>query len=167
MEVQHKQYQQETPQAANRARHASQCSICLHPQREFIEDEWVNWGNTTVISERFSVSKDAIYRHARYLDLFRPRHKNLKSALEKIIERLDLVPVSGSVVLGAIREYAKLGAAEAKLEVTQAAVPAGMAAVTKRQEQRESEPIPSANHTLLELPETEQQEPVTEIPTVQ
>jgi hypothetical protein len=155
MEDQEKQYPQEGQEAANRARHASQCSICEHPECESIEHEWVNWHNTTVLSERYGVSRDAIYRHARYLNLFRQRRKNLRGALEKIIERLDLAPVTGSVVLGAIRELAKLDAAEPKLEHGQAAQPI-----------HEQEAASLASEEVATEP-SEAETQVTETPTLQ
>jgi hypothetical protein len=42
------------------------------------------------------------------LGLFVRRQKNRKRFLEMIMERLDVTPVSGSVVLGAFKMYMKL-----------------------------------------------------------
>ena len=156
-----KQYDpQDAQQVANLARHQSQCSICLHSQRESIEEDWVNWGNTTVISERYKVSRDAVYRHACYLDLYQRRQKNIKGALERIIERLDLATLTGSTVLGAIRGYAKLVASEEALQATQAAK-------TGMQEEKEPEMLSDAAATLKECPEVEKQGQLSENTTVQ
>ena len=162
-----KQYDpQDAQQVANLARHQSQCSICTHPERESIEDEWVNWGNTTMISERYKVSRDAVYRHARYRDLYRQRQKNWKGTLEKIIERLDMTPLSGSVILSAIREYAKLDAAEQKAQPRQSEERAGTEA--KPQDKPEAELSPSDDAAALtEPPEVEKPSQVTENTTVQ
>jgi hypothetical protein len=60
-------------------RHQSQCSICSHPQREEIEEEWINWGCTTLLADRYRVSRYSIYRHMRALDLSKERQKKVQS----------------------------------------------------------------------------------------
>jgi hypothetical protein len=93
---------------ASLGRHQSQCSVCSHPQRQEIEEAWLNWGNTTLLADHYKVSRDAIYRHMKALGLFSERQKRVKFAYEKIIERLDMVSVSGSTVLAALKAYISL-----------------------------------------------------------
>ena len=83
-----------TPQkgpSASLCRHQCQCSVCSHPQRQAIEEEWVNWGSTTLLAEKCGLSRDGIYRHAHALGLFRERQKGIKRLYEKVLERLDSV----------------------------------------------------------------------------
>jgi len=91
-------------------RHRSQCSVCSHPQCQEIEREWINWGNTTELSHRYGLSRDSVYRHMHALNLFRKRQRNLKAALEKMIERTELAPVTGSAIIAAIKAYISLSA---------------------------------------------------------
>ena len=92
----------------NLGRHQAQCAICNHPDREQIEYEWVNWGRTSYIAECYRVSRYGLYRHAHALDLFSKRERNIKGALEKIIERMDVTDMSGGTILGAIKLYLSL-----------------------------------------------------------
>jgi murein L,D-transpeptidase YcbB/YkuD len=92
----------------NRKRHEAQCSICKHPRREEIEHEWCSWASTARLAAKYKISKDAIYRHAGALGLFERRSRNLKAALEKIIEQAESVDVNASAVVSAIQAYAKI-----------------------------------------------------------
>jgi hypothetical protein len=93
-------------------RHQSQCRICAHADHEQIEQEWINWGNTSLIAERYGVSRDGIYRHAHALGLFGKRRRNVVMAAEKMIERVDTTPISSSAILSAIKVLAKINSAE-------------------------------------------------------
>jgi hypothetical protein len=142
MEDQEKQYPQQGQQAANRARHASQCAICQHPERERIDHEYLTWCSPAEISERSGFSRYSLYRHIGIFGLDRQRRKNLTGAVERIIERLDITPVSGAVVLAAIRDLAKLNAAEEKLQQVQAAALVGR---ETGKERSEAEPLSASD----------------------
>ena len=86
----------------------AQAGVCRHPQREDIEREWVDWGNTSRISEEFRLSRDSIYRHAHALGLFEKRRRNVKRALERIIERSEGVEVTESAVVAAVQALSKI-----------------------------------------------------------
>jgi hypothetical protein len=92
-------------------RHTNHCSVCKHPQRVEIERDWISWGNTTRIAREYHVSRDSLYRHAHALDLFGKRRRNVRMALEKIIERAEDVQVNASAVVAAIQAYAKINRA--------------------------------------------------------
>ena len=98
----------EEERSARLRRHQAQCSVCQHPQFEEIEEAWVNWGNTTLLAKDYGVSRDAVYRHMRALDLFKVRQKRVKVIYEKILERLDMVSVHGATLLAALRDYTAL-----------------------------------------------------------
>jgi hypothetical protein len=98
--------------SVNLGRHASQCSICLSAYREEIEERWIGWSSTTQMAKEYNTSRDSIYRHMHALDLFRKRQRNIVSALEQIIERVDQTPTSGPDILSAIKLYEKMDSAE-------------------------------------------------------
>jgi Zn-dependent peptidase ImmA (M78 family) len=91
-------------------RHESHCSICAHAQRDDIEQEFVNWTSPTRIAKGYNISRDAIYRHASAIGLFAKRQKNIRSALEKIIEQSGEVDVNAAAVVAAIQAYSKINA---------------------------------------------------------
>lgn len=94
----------------NKGRHEANCRICAHPEREQIENEWCAWANTTKLAKKYKVSRDSIYRHVAAFSLREKRGKNLRAALERIIERAEDVPVNASAVVSAIQAYAKINA---------------------------------------------------------
>ena len=99
---------EEEERSARLRRHQAQCSVCQHPQCQEIEEAWVAWENTTLLAKDYGLSRDAIYRHMRALDLFTVRQKRVKVIYEKILERLDMVSVNGATLLAALRDYTAL-----------------------------------------------------------
>jgi hypothetical protein len=89
-------------------RHAHQCTICSHPQLDEIDLAFVNWASPSELSREYSVSRDAIYRHARALNLIDVRRRNVRAALERIIERAGEVEVNAAAVVSAVSAYAKI-----------------------------------------------------------
>ena len=94
----------------NPARHEAKCSICAHPQREEIDRDFVNWTSAKRIATDYRLSRDAVYRHAWATNLFVKRQKNIRSALEKIIEQAGEVDVNAAAIVGAVQAYAKINA---------------------------------------------------------
>lgn len=72
-------------ESVNAGRHEKQCSICGHTQREEIEGAFVGWRSVNKIASGFYVSRDAVYRHARASGLLEKRRRNVRAALEHII----------------------------------------------------------------------------------
>jgi hypothetical protein len=96
----------------NIQRHSRTCSVCNHPQREAIEGAFVAWQSPTTIAVEYGLADRAsIYRHAHAFDLFTSRKRNIRAALEKIIERAGDVEVTASAVVAAVQAYAKINAA--------------------------------------------------------
>lgn len=93
---------------ASMGRHEKTCRVCSHSDRKQIEDEWCAWANTSNLAKKYSLSRDSIYRHCHAFDLFQKRSRNLKAALERIIERSDDVPVNAAAVVSAVQAYAKI-----------------------------------------------------------
>jgi hypothetical protein len=56
------------------------------------------------------LSRDSLYRHAHAVGLFGKRQRNIRAALERIIERSEDVEVTASSIVSAIQAYAKINA---------------------------------------------------------
>src|SRR5947209_5680145 len=92
----------------NPERHAGKCTICAHEQREEIELAFVSWKSPITIATEYGLVTNSVYRHARALGLFEKRQRNIRAALEKIIERCGEVDVTASAVVAAVQAYAKI-----------------------------------------------------------
>jgi hypothetical protein len=98
----------QSPSAVSPGRHAYQCTICSHPKLDEIEQAFVNWASPSELSREYSVSRDAIYRHARALNLIDTRRRNVRAALERIIEKAGEVEVNAAAVVNAVSAYARI-----------------------------------------------------------
>lgn len=95
---------------SSRKRHERDCKVCHHSQRMKIEREWITWGDTTLIAKQHRLTRDSIYRHAHANGLFAKRRRNIRHALERIIEKAGAVPVTAPAVVAAIHTYSKINA---------------------------------------------------------
>ena len=91
-------------------RHEYHCRICSHPKRVEIEQAFVTWNSPARISKEYGVSRDSVYRHAHALGLMAKRRRNVRSALERIIEKAGDVEASAAAVVSAVAAYAKINA---------------------------------------------------------
>src|ERR1035441_8487953 len=93
-------------------RHQRTCSVCGHEQRDEIESAFVGWRSPAAIAEEYGLADRAsVYRHAHALGLFSKRQKNVRGALETIIEKAGEVDGTASAVVAAVQAYAKINAA--------------------------------------------------------
>lgn len=93
-------------------RHKRNCSICAHERCDEIEGEFVAWRSPSAIAGEFGLSdRSSVYRHARAFGLFAKRQKNVRAALERIIEKAGEVDVTASSVVAAVQAYSKINAA--------------------------------------------------------
>jgi hypothetical protein len=93
-------------------RHRRNCSVCAHPKRTEIEAEFVAWRSPAAVAQEYGLADRAsVYRHAHALGLFAKRQRNVRAALERIIEQADGVEVTASSAVAAIQAYAKINAA--------------------------------------------------------
>jgi hypothetical protein len=96
----------------NLGRHAAECKICAHPQREEIEREFINWRSPAAIAKSYRLANRAsVYRHAHAYGLFPKRQRNVRAALEKIIECAGEVEVNVAAVVSAVGAYTRINAA--------------------------------------------------------
>lgn len=97
--------------AVNRGRHEKYCTMCKHPKREEIERDFINWRSPAEIARTYRLSDGGtVYRHAHVFGLFAKRCRNVRAALEHIIERAGSVEVSAASVVAAVQAYAKINA---------------------------------------------------------
>jgi hypothetical protein len=89
-------------------RHERDCNVCRHAEREQIEREWIGWGDTTRIAKQYRLSPDSLYRHAHAQGLFAKRQRNVRKALERIIEKAEVVHFNAASVVAAVQAYAKI-----------------------------------------------------------
>jgi hypothetical protein len=89
-------------------RHARDCAICSHTEREQIEIEFLAWESPTRLARRFKISRRTIYRHASAMDLFEKRSRNVRSALEKVIERGCETAIGARGLVAAVEAYSKI-----------------------------------------------------------
>jgi len=83
------------PTPVNSGRHAAECKICAHPQRDEIERDFVNWRSPASITKQYGLrNRSTVYRHAHAVGLFPKRQRNVRAALENIIERAAEVEVN-------------------------------------------------------------------------
>jgi hypothetical protein len=94
----------------NRGRHEHQCRICSHPKRDEIEQAFIAWVSPAQIAKKYSVSRDGVYRHAHVFGLMDKRRRNVRAALERIIERAGEVDVTATAVVAAVQAYSKINA---------------------------------------------------------
>lgn len=107
-------------QSASLRRHQSQCSVCTHPQRQEIEEAWLDWANTIDLADKCGLSRDAVYRHMHVLGLFHERQKRRKRLYENILERAPITSFRSSDIVKLLKEYMALCERE---EANQAASP--------------------------------------------
>ena len=86
------------------------CSICAHGRREEIDLEFESWTSPTRIATEYRVSRDSIYRHARATGLLPKRQKNVRTALEEVIEQAGEAEVNAAAVVSAVSAYSKINA---------------------------------------------------------
>ena len=101
----------EDSKAVSLGRHKTNCTVCAHGKRDEIEQEFVAWKSPVLIATECGLAdRTSIYRHAHALGLFAKRQRNIRAALEKIIERAGEVEVTSSAVVAAVQAYAKINA---------------------------------------------------------
>jgi hypothetical protein len=95
----------------NLGRHKRNCTVCSHPQKQEIEADFVAWRSPAVIANQYGLAdRTSVYRHAHALGLFADRQRNVRAALERIIERADDVEMNAAAIVSAIQAYTKINA---------------------------------------------------------
>jgi len=119
--------------APDLSHHERHCIICRHPEREDIEEAFLNWHSTANIRFEFKIpSRTTIYRHACACGLFERRGRNLRAALELIIEDAGCVKPRAEGVIKAIRAYTKINSAGEWIEPPAHVIVSSSAALASR-----------------------------------
>jgi hypothetical protein len=92
-------------------RHRRTCSVCRHLKCAEIEADFVTWRSPAAIAKEYELSdRSSIYRHAHAIGLFAKRQRNVRAALERIIEKAGEVEVTAAAVVAAVQAYSKINA---------------------------------------------------------
>jgi len=69
----------------------------------------VNWASPANLAEQYGLAdRTTVYRHAHALGLFEKRKRNVRAALERIIEKAGEVEVTAAAVVTAVQTDAKI-----------------------------------------------------------
>jgi hypothetical protein len=86
-------------------RHRRKCSVCNHPERDAIEEEFLDWRSPQAIGAHYGIHKNSIYCHAHAMGLFAQRRGSVRSALECLMEQAEHAKVTGETIISAIRAF--------------------------------------------------------------
>ena len=90
-------------------RHRRKCTLCKHAERDAIEEAFLHWLSPEFITKEFELPDwSTLYRHAHATGLFAQRRRNVRFALENVIERSVEVEITAAGLVRAIRAYASL-----------------------------------------------------------
>lgn len=96
------------PSRAALSRHKRKCTICQHPQRDQIEQEFLQWRSPRTIAAFYKLTERAVYRHAHARRLFERRGNNLRFSLYHILEQAEHVPATPNSIIEAVRVFAHI-----------------------------------------------------------
>jgi hypothetical protein len=90
-------------------RHETNCKVCQHPDRVAIEEEFVSWKSPTQIAKDWELrDRTTLYRHAWATGMMDKRRRNVRAALESIIERGADVEVTAAAFVQAVVAYSRI-----------------------------------------------------------
>lgn len=88
--------------------HTRLCTICHHPERQAIEEEFIHWHSPKTIAVDHAIGVRSVYRHARALGLFERRAIHLRDALGHIIEKVQDASITSDAVVRAVYAHSHL-----------------------------------------------------------
>jgi hypothetical protein len=90
-------------------RHSRKCSICHHPDRDSIENDFIHWVRPiTIVCEYQLHDHKTLYRHVHALGLDALRRRNLRVVLEPILEHVHSVRITAASIVSAARVYSHI-----------------------------------------------------------
>ncbi len=90
-------------------RHSRKCSICNHPHRDSIEYDFIHWVRPhSIVCEYQLYDHKTLYRHVQALGLDVLRRRNLRVALEPILEHAYCVRITAAAIVSAARVYSHI-----------------------------------------------------------
>jgi hypothetical protein len=89
-------------------RHQRKCAVCRHPDRDEIEEEFINWHDVWHLAKEYNIQDyRSLYRHARVFGLIERRRENRRYMLDRVLESFPSGANAHSVIQ-AIRAYSCL-----------------------------------------------------------
>jgi hypothetical protein len=86
--------------------HQIKCAICNHPDRDAIEEAFLDWTRPGDLVREFELGhRTVVYRHAHALGLFKKRAHNARFALGLLLEQSDVVKPTGNEIIRAVRAF--------------------------------------------------------------
>jgi hypothetical protein len=90
--------------AVSLGRHRTNCTVCAHERCAEIEVDFVNWKSPVLIATDYGLAdRTSVYRHAHAFGLMEKRRRNVRAALERMIEKSGDVDVTSSAIVAAIQ----------------------------------------------------------------
>ncbi|MHB8540966.1 MAG: hypothetical protein ACYDCD_08515 [Candidatus Acidiferrales bacterium] len=132
-------------------RHGRKCSICRHPEREAIEEAFLQWESPRSIVRDFKIEDERyLRRHAQATGLYVRRRRNVCVTLENILERGDDIEFTAASYIRAVRSYVCLTDSTQWVEpATRAIVSSGDSSIGSQPAPRRRRPgsvrVPAAN----------------------
>ncbi len=68
------------------------CVVCHHPEREAIEEEFLNWHSPFDSATHHKIPVRSLYRHAVAAGLTRARRGNMRAVLDRLLDRVERHP---------------------------------------------------------------------------
>ena len=93
---------------ANRKGHERRYLICRHPERDEIEDEFIQWQHPYDIGKAYEIDQRVVYRHARAVGLYARRTRNVRTALDSVLQNCYDAKVTGDTIVRAVRAYTRI-----------------------------------------------------------
>jgi hypothetical protein len=90
-------------------RHSRKCSVCRHPNRADIDQDFLSWQSPDRIAQQYGIpDHSSIYRHAHATGLYEKRAGMIRLALSPLIEQAQTIEATASAVVRAIWVFAHL-----------------------------------------------------------
>jgi hypothetical protein len=98
-------HQAAPPRESALERHQRKCVICSHAERETIDEQFLNWHSPMRIAIHYDLEVRGLFRHAHATGLYTSRQANLRSALDRVLERADQANISADGIVRTVRAY--------------------------------------------------------------
>jgi len=138
------------------SRHERRCSVCQHPERDAIEEAFLDWRPITRITSEFKLpGRTSIYRHAHAFGLFPQRSRNLRFALGLVIEKAEYVTATAEGIVSAVRAYARVTDAGEWVEPPSHVIVSSGSAISRQRDEYALPPSPAPHASPLSLTATQ------------
>ena len=102
--------------------HALHCTVCTHPLRAMIEEEFLHWISPDRIGRKYDLGWRCIYRHAHATGLYEQRYRNVRASLAHVIEYAGELSPTPRDVIRAVHHLARINAKGQWIEPTKRVV---------------------------------------------